>query len=123
MSAFAPEALARTLAEHTRRYPLMEAADAVKLCHQAAFGAAHFCAGEAEALAALIAESAPVAPDAAAQPSRAVTPGLYTASNTAAVRERTALSTGIACVWGYIPTGVALISRSKSPSSRYSVVR
>ena len=66
MSAFAPEALARTLAEHARRYPLMEAADAVKLCHQAAFGAAHFCAGEAEALAALIAESAPVTPDAAA---------------------------------------------------------
>ena len=44
--------------------------------------------------------------------------GLYTASNTAAQRDRTAPDTGLSPVFGYMPTLVALSSRSK-PSAEW----
>ena len=55
------------------------------------------------------------APAASASSSSRVRRGLYTASKTAAQRFTASPSTGEASAWGYIPTGVALISRSKSP--------
>ena len=55
-------ALAGILAAHRRRYPLLQPQDAVKLCYQRAFGAAHFCAGEEEALRRLEQECAALTP-------------------------------------------------------------
>ena len=54
--------LAEILAAHRQRYPLLKPQDAVKLCYQRAFGAAHFCAGEEEALHRLEQECAALTP-------------------------------------------------------------
>lgn len=66
MSEFSLDELREQLAAQLKRYPALQPADAVKFCYQRAFGAAHFCGTEEQALHRLEQECAALAPDSAA---------------------------------------------------------
>ncbi|MFQ9510326.1 MAG: hypothetical protein ACLRZ7_05300 [Lachnospiraceae bacterium] len=67
MMPFSFKEFSQTLQEQVRHYPLMKPQDAVKLCYQRAFGAAHFCGGADIALEALREECLGLSPDPSAQ--------------------------------------------------------
>lgn len=63
MQAFSLTQFTGEIQAHLADHPLAQPRDLVKYCYQRAFGAAHFCGGEEQALQSLSAEYAVLSPD------------------------------------------------------------